>query len=81
MEKHFRESLGEFTKRVKSGDKYPPLRSFKELCEELGVPMRTVIGKLKMKGAPKPRLRHSTSRGNCSWYEPKEFKKWWETVK
>ena len=80
MERHFRESLGDFNRRVKAGGKHPPLRTFKELCEELGVPMRTVMGKLKLEGAPKPVLRHSTSQGNAAWYEPKSFKKWWESL-
>ena len=77
MIKHFKETLGEHAKRVKEHGRNPPLRTFKELCEELGVPQRTMMGKLKLEGAPKPAMRQATSRGNASWYEPKAFKAWW----
>lgn len=76
----FAESLGEMTRRIKQGGKHMPLRKFKEICEELGVPQKTVMGRLKMDGAPTPILRHNGSRGNAAWYEPVGFKKWWASL-
>jgi hypothetical protein len=61
----------------------PPLRNLKELSQELGVPINTLVGKLNLKGAPKPRLskRLGNMVNNASYYEPKEFKAWWEKIK
>ena len=78
--KPFSESLGQMTSRIKSGGARKPLRTFVELCAELGVPQKTVMGRLKMDGAPVPELKHDTSRGKAAWYEPIGFKKWWASL-
>ena len=61
----------------------PPLRSLKELSQELGVSTATLTGKLNLKDAPKPRLskRLGSMSYSVSYYEPKEFRAWWEKVK
>jgi hypothetical protein len=55
-----------------------PLRSFKELCAELGVSLPTMRGKLATHpNAPKPDLKF---RSKGSYYEPEAFKAWWRSV-
>ena len=77
----FEESLGAFTKRLKSGEVRKPLRTFKELCEELGVP----IARMRMyirwsKNPPKKKIPRRGVVKN-TWYDPDEFKKWFSEIK
>ena len=59
-----------------------PLRSLKELSEELGVSIRTLTIKLGKEGAPKAQFSRKKNGSNVrSHYEPEEFRKWWATVK
>ena len=77
----FTETIGDLRRRQIAGTIHQPLRSFAELCADLGVPERTVSGKLRRKDAPKPKLSHrSNSGGKRSYYDPAEFRAWWETV-
>lgn len=73
----FTESFAPFNARIRAGKARPPVRTLVELCKELGIPdYRSVLGKLKLEGAPKPELRNR----NGSWYEPAKFKKWYKSV-
>lgn len=59
--KHITEGQAWKEYHARKGVPRPPLRSLKELSEELGVPVKTFSGKLKMEGAPKPVLSKSIS--------------------
>lgn len=77
----FKETIGDLRRRQIAGQIYKPLRTFAELCADLGVPERTVSGKLHRKDAPKPKLTHrSNGAGKRSYYDPAEFKAWWESI-
>lgn len=77
----FKETIGDLRRRQIAGMIYKPLRSFAELCADLGVPERTVSGKLKRNDAPKPKLTHrSNGGGKRSYYDPAEFAAWWESM-
>lgn len=77
----FKETIGDLRRRQIAGLIHKPLLSFAELCADLSVPERTVSGKLKRKDAPKPKLAHrSNGGGKRSYYDPAEFKAWWESI-
>ena len=61
----------------------PPLISFKELATLLGVSEAALGGKLSRVGAPKPVLTNSniaSGSGRNSWYQKRQFIKWWNFV-
>jgi hypothetical protein len=73
----FTETFGAFGRRTRAGGTRKPLRTLVELCKELGIPdYHSVLGKLKLEGAPKPELRNH----NGSWYAPTKFKRWYKSV-
>ncbi len=77
----FTETIGDLRRRQIAGKINKPMRSFAELCAELGVPPRVMSGKLHRKDAPKPRVKHrSNGGGQQSWYDPIEFREWWKRV-
>lgn len=80
--KHITEAQAWKDYHARKGVPRPPLRSLKELSQELGVSVNTLVGKLNLKGAPKPKL--SKRLGNMSYsvayYEPKEFRAWWASL-
>jgi hypothetical protein len=53
-----------------------PLRSFAEMCSELNVSQATMRGKMGSMNGPKPVYK----AGLKHWYEPIEFRKWWEKI-
>jgi hypothetical protein len=65
----------------------PPLRTFSELCDELGV-KRGVLSHLlgHAPNAPKPELvvqGHQSAHGRVSsntWYEPVAFRAWFHSL-
>jgi hypothetical protein len=63
--------------RPKNAKPLPPLRTFRELAEELGVPEGRLKGMLNGDGAPKPRISHRCGNTYRSYYEPAEFRAWW----
>lgn len=74
----FGESLGQARRRVRTEGPRKPLRTFKELCADLGEPERHVLGKLaRDEGRPEPVLVKRTRRGQASWYDPEQFRAWW----
>lgn len=78
----FTETIGDLRRRQIAGKINKPMRSFAELCAELGVPPRVMSGKLLRKDAPKPRVKHrSNGGGQQSWYDPDEFRSWWHSLK
>ena len=58
-----------------------PLRSYRELCAELGVDPIVMRGKLKRPDAPKPVLSKQKLKANNSYYDPDIFRAWWKKVK
>lgn len=78
----FNETIGDLRRRQIAGKIHQPLRSFAELCDELGEVPRVVSGKLRSHNAPKPKLIHrSNGAGQRSYYDPEEFKTWWAANK
>jgi hypothetical protein len=78
---NFTETIGDLRRRQIAGDIRKPLRTFAEMAAELGVPERTVSGKLRRKDAPKPKVKHrSTGGGQRSYYDQAEFRAWWESI-
>lgn len=76
----FTESLGDFTRRVHNGGRRKPLRTFKELCEELGVSMGQMKAYLRRPDAPTPAIyRHGQIKN--TWYKPEEFRAWFKKIK
>jgi len=56
----------------------PPLRTFKEFCEEFGVSEAILRSALRDENAPKPKLSHSNKRtAKNRWYEVGEMRTWW----
>jgi hypothetical protein len=58
-----------------------PLRNFKELCEELGVEVRFMRGKMNRSDAPKPVLDKVNRGMQKPYYDPDTFRAWWKKVK
>ncbi len=56
-----------------------PLRTATELAEEFGVSVTALGGALTANGAPKPRLRNTSSARihSNTWYDPEEVRRWW----
>lgn len=81
----FAETIGQHRARIKSEGRHPPCISLKELAALLGVEYRTIVGKLKLEGAPKAALRHMSKRDGKTvrntWYNKAEILAWWEKVK
>lgn len=76
----FAESFGSFVQRTKNGGGRKPLRTFKEMCEELGVNEHSMKQYFRRANAPKPRLKSYGTRVKNSWYDPQEFRRWWRQV-
>ncbi len=81
----FTETIGQLRQRQIKGDIHPPCRSYRELseyiCKKYGVTDAYLRGCLRRPDAPKPKVRHkSTGAGQNTWYEPKEFVKWFARV-
>lgn len=75
------ETWGERMQRSRSGKTLPPLRSFKELCDELGVREKVMAGLLSRSDAPKPAVFHvSRVAGRNSYFEPVAFKAWFASI-
>lgn len=56
----------------------PPVRTLKEMSEELGVGCASLASLLRWRNGPKAAL---VSRNpTVHWYEPKAFREWWKTV-
>jgi hypothetical protein len=82
MRKYLYEGQARKEYHERKGVPRKPLRSLKELSEELGVTVMNLVWKLKKEGAPKPQLSKKKDGSNTqSWYEPEEFRAWWSTVK
>jgi hypothetical protein len=80
MMKHVTEAQAWKEHHARKGVHRPPLKSLKEIGNELGVSHMVFIPKLGMEGAPKPVLNRKNGL-KFSYYEPKQFKEWWEKVK
>jgi transposase len=58
------------------------MRSFRELCEELGVSRYQMVGLMSAyPGCPAPALQHKNPRAESnSWYNPAEFRRWFASI-
>jgi hypothetical protein len=77
--KHVTEAKAWKDYHVRKGVPRPPLRTLKEIGDELGVNYMVFVPKLGMEGAPKPVLTRKDGL-KFSYYEPKQFKAWWASV-
>lgn len=67
--------------RARGKGALPPLRTFTELAEELGLSAGHFAKLLSDPAAPKPVLRsRSLSNGRNTYYEPNEVRKWFKTL-
>ena len=74
---------GAITSKRRDNVKHPPLRTFSELCEELGVTRHQMIHLFNRHSLkrPKPALSHirnDTVRNQ--WYEPVQFRQWFADI-
>ena len=79
---NFDESPGQFWSRIHAGKSRKPLRTFRELAEELGLAagqLRQAMATSKIP-APQPVMKAQGSVRN-TWYDPTEVRKWWAQVK
>ena len=75
------ESLYDRKKQGAQSKQHKPLRSFKELCEELGVCMQAMQYQLRRKDAPKPVFIYmGRFTFQNSYYEPAAFKAWFTSI-
>ena len=58
-----------------------PLRTFKELCDELGIPRNRMTVLLGRPDAPKPELKHVQGASAATWYKPGAFRAWFAKLK
>lgn len=72
------ESPGQFWRRVRAGGGRKPLRTFKELADEFGVPVTTLAGYIgRDPTAPKLIMRTGNRNKTVSWYDPDAMRAWW----
>lgn len=64
------------------GKPHRPLRTAKELCEEVGINTKQFGNFIRWNPGLKPVIRHTAgrSRGPLTYYDPKEFRAWWKEV-
>lgn len=75
------ETMSEWSKRMHTEGRRKPLRSFKELCKELGVNSKSMAGFLGTFNGPKAKLNHRNGVVRNMWFDPDEFRAWWKEVK
>lgn len=74
-----------FPIRKNDGVKRPPLRTFKEMAEELGVARQAIVREFRFhpEGAPSPTFTHrngDTPGSRHTWYNRADFLKWWKSI-
>jgi len=74
--------MAEESKRIRENGRHRPLRSFRELCEELGVDHTRLVRLLGKHPGPKPKINHSARAAvhANSWYDPLEVRAWWGSL-
>ena len=75
------ESMSDWSKRIHTEGRRKPLRSFQELCKELGVNSKSMAGFLSTLNGPKAKLNHRSGVVKNMWFDPDEFRAWWKEVK
>lgn len=79
--RRYDESAKEHAERLKTTGHRKPLRSFKELCAELGIERKIMMGYMGTLKGPKPVINGQTFKNKNMWYDPDEFRAWWKGVK
>ena len=74
------ETMSEWSKRVHTEGRRKPLRSFKEMCAELKVDARTMMGYMSTFNGPKAKLNNRNGVVKNMWYDPDEFRAWWKNT-
>lgn len=74
------ETMGDHWKRLRNGGARKPLRSIRELAEELGVKPKSLAAIMAKNNGPKGRYRTGTGAtgGKNTWYDPEEVRAWWK---
>ena len=75
------ESMSDWSKRIHTEGRRKPLRSFQELCKELGVNSKVMAGYLGTFNGPKAKLNNRGGVVRNMWFDPDEFRAWWKEVK
>ena len=75
------ESMSDWSKRIHTEGRRKPLRSFQELCKELGVNSKAMAGYLGTFNGPKAKLNNRGGVVRNMWFDPDEFRAWWKEVK
>ena len=57
-----------------------PLRSLRELSQDLGAKPMTLALLINKRGGPKQRLATTGVEGRLRWFDAAEFKAWWEAL-
>lgn len=57
-----------------------PLRNTKELAEEFGVSVQTLLNLLRLRSGPERIMLSKGAAGDVSWYDPDAVRKWWKTL-
>jgi len=81
MTSKYDESAKEHADRLKTTGHRKPLRSFKELCKEVGVGSKSMAGYLGTLNGPKAKINSRGGVVKNMWYDPDEFRAWWKEVK
>lgn len=79
MVKPRQENLGDHIRRVSRYGRRPPVRSLRELADDIGISAQHLSVILSVSpDAPQPRLRtRGWVAGRNTWFEPREFIAWW----
>lgn len=81
MKRYGDESAKEHAERLKTTGHRKPLRSFRELCTELGVDAKAMRGYMSSFKCPKAVINGRNFTNKNMWYDPDEFRAWWKEVK
>lgn len=71
------DTVGQAVTRLRREGPRKPCRSLKEMAEEFGVTLRSLVVLLKSRNGPEPKLRHRGATSN-NWYDPDAMRKWWD---
>lgn len=77
----FTKGLGETRKENDLRGRRKPLRTLKELCAEVDVPVKSMAGFLSVYAGPKAALNGRANKHKAMWYDPDTFRAWWKETK
>lgn len=60
--------------------KRPPLRTFKEVAEDLGIAPQRLSVLIKHHNGPQPKIRSKGVVASNNYYDPAEVRAWWNSL-